>query len=125
MTQLERVIKLATVRGDDGITQVDFLSPTADGGPTITRLAARILDAKAQGYRFDKVGERASCHVYRLAGGPEQTVSGGARDLHSLAATDASAGQCQPYTVAAVADAEPASLFDATPSMYDRFGDAA
>lgn len=66
MNQVERVVRLARSRGAQGITQVDFLTPTADGGPAITRLAARVYDAKGQGFEFCKAGTRNSCDIYCL-----------------------------------------------------------
>lgn len=42
-----------------------------DGGPTITRLAARIQDAEDRGYVFEHLGTRHDCRVYRLVSRPE------------------------------------------------------
>jgi hypothetical protein len=65
-TQLERVI--AASRSFRGVAQVDFLAPNVcDGGTPITRLAARIEEAKDRGYAFDVIGTRSKCRVYRLA----------------------------------------------------------
>lgn len=48
MTQIQRVEQLLRRRGDQGITARDFAPPsTADGGPPIFRLAARIADLRA------------------------------------------------------------------------------
>ena len=65
MTQCERVLKAS--RGLRGVTQGDFAGPhTVDGGPTISRVAARIQDLKDQGHTFDVIGERNGFRVYRL-----------------------------------------------------------
>ena len=47
MTQTERVLAALEHAGQGGLTQVDFLRfPTFDGGPPITRLAARIEELR-------------------------------------------------------------------------------
>lgn len=53
--------------GERGITQVDFLGPTIDGGKPITRVAARVKDLKDAGHSIVVDGERNSCVVYKLA----------------------------------------------------------
>jgi len=76
-TQVERVIAAAdSLRG---VCQVEFLGiETVDGGPTITRLAARIQDAEDKGYVFESLGKRHDCKVYRLVSRPEFEVEGSA-----------------------------------------------
>jgi hypothetical protein len=65
VTQTDRVI--AAARSFRGVCQVDLLGPeTVDGGPPITRLAARIQDAEAKGFAFEIIGWRKSTKVYRL-----------------------------------------------------------
>jgi len=55
--------------GQRGITQVSFLGPmTCDGGPPITRLAARIGELREEGYKVGQNGRRDKCVVYVLAG---------------------------------------------------------
>ena len=74
MTQCERVLKAS--RGLRGVTQGDFAGPyTVDGGPTISRVAARIQDLKDQGHTFDVIGERNGFRVYRLHGDVERSIS--------------------------------------------------
>jgi hypothetical protein len=70
MTQTDRVI--AALRAHpDGICSVDFLLPNViDGGKPITRLAARILDARELGHIIVKDGERHGTAVYKLVGAP-------------------------------------------------------
>lgn len=96
-TQVERIVA-ALRRHPEGITAVDFLLPDViDGGKPITRVAARILDARMQGHDIVTDGERNGCVVYRLArpepgcaGGqpaaPEQSTPSGLNDLSSGAA---------------------------------------
>ena len=67
MTQPERVLRLLKQAGDHGLTQVDLNLPTVDGGPPITRLAARIHDLKNAGVPIEKAGTRQKCDIYRLA----------------------------------------------------------
>lgn len=72
MTQADRVLASLQRAGEHGVTQVDWLrSPTPDGGPSITRLAARIQDLKDRGYRFEVRGTRAKCAVYVLVESPD------------------------------------------------------
>jgi hypothetical protein len=64
-TQLERVV--AAAKRFNGVTQVDFLAPdVVDGGLPITRLAARLWEADQAGYRFECIGRRQRCKVWRL-----------------------------------------------------------
>lgn len=74
MTQAERV--LAAARSYRGTCQADWLADeTPDGGPWITRVAARIQDLEDQGHEFDCIGVRNRTKVYRLVGEPSP-VSG-------------------------------------------------
>ena len=67
MTQTERVLEALARAGARGITQVDFLRyPTADGGPPITRVAARVEELRDQGYCIVSGERRDKCVVYRL-----------------------------------------------------------
>jgi hypothetical protein len=64
-TQLDRV--LAAARSYRGTCQTDFLAPdVCDGGPPITRVAARIQDLETLGHRFEIIGTRSKTRVYRL-----------------------------------------------------------
>lgn len=68
MTQAERVRLALHTHRDRGITQVDFLRyPTIDGGPPITRLAARIDELRDAGLPVMEAGTRDKCRVYMLA----------------------------------------------------------
>lgn len=78
MTQKERVLKSLRATGTKGITQADWsgaFGPTPDNGPPITRLAARVLELKQDGFR---VGRKPSdelrnlCRVYYLL--PQQPI---------------------------------------------------
>src|SRR5580698_8422578 len=65
MSQLQRVLKAA--RGFDGVCQADFSgAETVDGGPIITRVAARLYDLEQQGHRFEHIGVRHRTKVFRL-----------------------------------------------------------
>lgn len=65
MTQRERVLRALQTAGPRGVTQVDFLRfPTVDGGPPITRLAARIQELKDAGHRIGSSATRDKCAVY-------------------------------------------------------------
>ena len=68
MSQKERVLKSLRVAGSRGITQADWTgaSGTPDGGPPITRLAARRLELSQDGHVIAKGGIRDKCRVYRL-----------------------------------------------------------
>lgn len=80
MTQTDRVI--AAARSYRGVSQVDFLGPvTVDGGPPITRLAARLYDAERQGFSFECIGWRDRCKCWRLVGEPD--VESGSGDSSS------------------------------------------
>lgn len=55
--------------GPQGITAADFsgLHGTPDGREPITRVAARILELREQGYRIDKLDQRRDkCAIYVL-----------------------------------------------------------
>lgn len=74
MTQPARVLAALRAHPDRGVSSVDFLSPpTIDGGPPITRLAARIKELKNQGHQIVDAGHKNGCKVYRL----EQPVPDG------------------------------------------------
>ena len=68
MTQTNRVLALLYRRGQIGVTPMDFMPPTCDGGPSIMRLAPRILELRNQGFVIttDKTGGYAT---YRLRPG--------------------------------------------------------
>lgn len=67
MTQTERVLEALRTVGDKGLTQVDFLRyPTIDGGPPITRVAARVEELRDQGYCIVSGERRDKCVVYRM-----------------------------------------------------------
>lgn len=67
MTQTERVLRALQQAGDRGVTQVDFALPdVVDGGPPITRVAARVKDLRVQGHVIVGAGTRQSCRVYEL-----------------------------------------------------------
>lgn len=68
-TQVDRVVRAA--RSYRGVTAVDFMAPDViDGGPPITRLAARLWDAEQQGYSFECIGRRSKCKIWRLISEP-------------------------------------------------------
>jgi hypothetical protein len=68
MTQTERVVRALRLAGERGITQIDFLLPNViDGGKPITRVAARVKDAREQGEAILVDGERDSCVIYKTA----------------------------------------------------------
>lgn len=50
MTQRDRVLRLLKQRAGEGITQADFDGPTADGGPPVRRLAARVEELRKAGH---------------------------------------------------------------------------
>ena len=65
LTQTERVLRAVLRNPRAGITQIDFdLPDVCDGGPPITRVAARINDLKALGHKIEGGGRRHSCKVY-------------------------------------------------------------
>ena len=67
LTQLQRVERAGWAAGSRGICQTDFLAPNVcDGGPPITRLAARIKDSRDAGAKWTVTGERNACAVYVL-----------------------------------------------------------
>jgi hypothetical protein len=63
-------VLLALERHRRGITQVDFDSPTIDGREPIRRVASRIDELRAAGYRIDSRGRRHRMAVYVLLGEP-------------------------------------------------------
>ena len=66
-TQNARILTLLTQRGERGITAMDMLSPTADGGPPVMRLPSRIDELRRCGYRI-------SSRMIRTAGGARVAV---------------------------------------------------
>ena len=69
MTQKERVLRSLKAAGSRGITQADWTGaygPTPDGGPPITRVAARVLDLSRDGHVIAKGAIRDLCRVYRI-----------------------------------------------------------
>lgn len=50
LTQTQRVLRALRALGDHGVTSVDFLPPTVDGGPPILRVAARIHELREDGF---------------------------------------------------------------------------
>ncbi len=65
--QAERVLEALRHVGGKGLTQVDYLRyPTIDGGPPITRVAARIEELRGLGYCIESGERRDKCVVYRL-----------------------------------------------------------
>lgn len=67
MTQTARVLAALRAHPERGITAVDFLRiPTIDGGPPITRVAARILELREAGELIVDAGVRDKCRIYRL-----------------------------------------------------------
>jgi len=66
-TQCERVLAALERSGAHGITQVDFALPNViDGGPPITRVAARIKELRDQGHPIRNGHIRDRCRIYRL-----------------------------------------------------------
>lgn len=69
MNQKARVLAALRRAGQGGITAVSFLGPfTVDGGPPITRLAARIGELRDEGHEITQSGWRDKCAVYVLRG---------------------------------------------------------
>jgi hypothetical protein len=68
MTQTDRVYQLLRRRGEAGITVADFIGPeTADGGPTVSRLAARVGQLRHErGLNIVAEGRRGGYVIYRL-----------------------------------------------------------
>lgn len=68
MSQKGRVLKSLERAGRRGVTQADWsgVSGTPDGGPPITRLAARVLELQNDGHRIINAGRRDKCRVYAL-----------------------------------------------------------
>lgn len=72
MTQLARIIRAS--RSFRGTCQADWISETTpDSGPRITRVAARIRDARDLGYEFEQLHDRNGTRVYRLVSEPDLT----------------------------------------------------
>lgn len=99
LTQTQRVIRAA--KSFRGMTQVDFLGThTIDGGPPITRVAARIQDARDEGHEFEHLGTRDSCKVYRWVSGPDVEARSGeeklSRELIASGNTSPAAGLSAP-----------------------------
>jgi hypothetical protein len=71
MTQCSRVLNLA--KRYNGICQSELLGlyNEADGGPAITRLAARIQDLEDQGHVFELLPDRKGTRTYRWVSGPD------------------------------------------------------
>jgi hypothetical protein len=112
VTQLERVIKAS--KSYRGITQVDFLgSHTIDEGKPITRLAARIQDARDQGHVFESLGTRDGCKVYRWVSGPALEETPARPDPSTLREPEHSAS---PVALAGATPPEPDPLFPVEPS---------
>lgn len=74
MTQRDRVLKSLQAAGPRGISQADWLGSTPDGGPSITRVAARVNDLKRDGYVIDVRGKRDKCAVYVLVREPHEPL---------------------------------------------------
>lgn len=67
MTQRERTLNALRKAGTRGMTQVDWLRfPTPDGGPPITRIAARIQELRDEGHEIQSSGTRDRCALYIL-----------------------------------------------------------
>jgi len=74
VTQSERVLRALQRAGDRGVTQVDFALPDViDGGPPITRVAARVKDLREHGHMIVAAGTRQQCRVYALVSRRELT----------------------------------------------------
>jgi len=68
-TQAQRILRVLERSGNTGTTQIDWLSPTIDGGPPILRVPARIADLRARGHEITSTVEpigNAHLAVYRL-----------------------------------------------------------
>jgi hypothetical protein len=117
VSQLNRVLKAS--RSFDGVCQADFSgSETVDGGPIITRVAARLYDLEQQGHRFEHIGTRHRTKVFRLI---EAEGSAGERRADvGIESGPASSGATR-AGVSAPLSPEPASLFK-TPVGKAQFG---
>lgn len=97
LTQAERVLRLARLRGEHGFTQIDFDLPgVTDGGTPIKRVAARVLELREQGYGIDSGERRQLCTVYRLTAdveAPAAPVSEVVEQPPSQAGGDLDAGR--------------------------------
>lgn len=70
-SQTDRVLDALRKAGPRGITAVDFALPDViDGGPPITRVAARVMDLRHQGHTIIASGTRHKCRVYELVAAP-------------------------------------------------------
>ena len=65
-TQTQRVFGALRSRGDRGVSAVDFMPPTIDGGPPIMRLAARIYELREEGHEIVNSDKRGPVDVYVL-----------------------------------------------------------
>lgn len=89
MTQSERVLRALQTAGSRGVTQVDFSLPdVVDGGPPITRVAARVKDLREQGHMIIGAGLRQSCRVYLLVPQAGPAAPTGASDTAYVAADE-------------------------------------
>lgn len=74
MTQTERILSALRTAGPRGITQSMFTPPEGgtviDGGGRITRVAARVLELRAEGYVIVKGARRDGFDTYVLVGYP-------------------------------------------------------
>lgn len=80
-TQKERVLDSLRSAGSSGVTQADWsgaYGPTPDGGPPITRLAARIADLEGDGHLIAHEGVRDQCRIYALRPAEQEEVFTGA-----------------------------------------------
>lgn len=71
MTQRERVLRALRCAGERGITARDLYAVPVDGGPRISRVAARILELRDAGFDIDASGERDGHAVYVLHEHPD------------------------------------------------------
>lgn len=118
--QLQNDRVLAALRANpSGITRVAFQAPDViDGLEPILNFPGRIHDLRNQGHQIVSDGRRNRCLIFKLAGAPGQSATGGGK-FHTTVASTGQPGLSSPSV-----PAEPVALFD-EPSMYDRFGDAA
>ena len=110
-TQAERVLEAA--ESFQGTCQADWLADvTPDGGPRITRVAARLHELDGRGYGFECIGWRSRTKVFRLCSEPDV---GRADDDQPDAVSPAGVGS-PPVVGSASADTRQPSLFDEAPA---------
>ncbi len=71
MTQSQRIARALKMRGPRGITPLDFIGDTFDGGTQIMRVAARVQELRDRGLTIENVGGQHAIYVLRDPEGGE------------------------------------------------------